>query len=148
MGTRSGDLDPPCRFSSQNGRSAWRRGQPSLNHQSGLLGLSGRSSDMRDLLIAEAAGDSRATLAVEAFSYRARKYVGSYLAALGGADAIVFGGGIGENSAEIRRRVCADLDWAGLALDTAANETNLAEARRISSPDSGIEAWVVPVTSL
>lgn len=146
MGTRSGDLDPalPLFLARQEGMSV-EAVEDLLNKQSGLLGLSGRSNDMRELLEAEAAGDSRAGLAVDAFCYRITKYVGAYLAALGGADALVFGGGIGERSPEVRRRVCKGLEWAGLHLNNAANDRAGSEATPISAPDSQLEAWVIPV---
>lgn len=93
-----------------------------LNERSGLLGLSGLSHDMRELLVA--AGERRdagAESAIALFCHRARKYLGAYLAVLGGADAIVFGGGIGERSPEIRARICDGMDWCGLVLDRARN---------------------------
>jgi len=116
-----------------------------LNRRSGLLGVSGRSGDMRELLEAEQAGDARAALAVDMYCYRVRKYVGSYLAALGGADAVVFGGGIGENAVAVRERVCAGMEWCGLELDARRN----AAARGVEAPihahGSPIEAYVIPV---
>jgi len=146
MGTRSGDLDPsiPLFLARRNGMSV-EAVERLLNQESGLLGLSGRSNDMRDLLEAEAAGDARAGMAVEAFCFRIQKYVGAYLAVLGGADAIVFGGGIGEHSAEVRRRVCLGLQWAGLNLDVDANLADAPGDRRISGDGSEIEVWVLAV---
>jgi acetate kinase len=117
-----------------------------LNNQSGLLGISGLTNDMRDLLAeANELQDRRARLAIEIFCYRVRKYVGAYMAALGGADAIVFAGGVGENSAEIRARVCEGLGWAGLTLDATRN-ASLVDGRegRFSAEGSRLEAWVVP----
>jgi acetate kinase len=146
MGTRPGDLDPAIPlFLAQRGGFSLDQIEALLNNESGLRGLSGRSNDMRDLLQAEADGDERAALAVEAFCYRVRKYAGAYLAVLGGADALVFGGGIGEHSAAVRQRICAGLRWAGLALDTEANDRESGKDRRISAAGSGIEAWVVAV---
>jgi acetate kinase len=146
MGTRSGDLDPalPLFLARQEGQSV-EGVETMLNEASGLLGLSGRSNDMRDLLQAEAAGDERCGFAVDAFCYRVRKYIGAYLAVLGGADAVVFGGGIGERAPEVRHRICAGLEWAGLILDDDANRGDVDGDRRISAQDSAIEAWVVPV---
>jgi len=121
MGTRSGDLDPAL-----VSYLARREGVPAdtverwLNERSGLFGLSGLSRDMRELLAAERQ-DAHAALAIELFCYRARKYLGAYLAALGGADAVVFGGGIGEQAPEIRARICEGMDWCGLKLDPARN---------------------------
>lgn len=146
MGTRSGDLDPslPLFLARQEGLSP-DDVQAILNGQSGLLGLSGRSNDMRVLLEAEAAGDKHSALAIEAFCYRVRKYVGAYLAVLGGADALVFGGGIGEHSAEIRLRICDGLEWAGIAVDHEANGVESPDDRSISADGSPVGTWVVAV---
>jgi acetate kinase len=103
-----------------------------LNHESGLLALSGVSGDMRTLLALEAQGHEGARLAIDTFCWRARKYVGAYLALLGGADAVLFGGGIGERAPAIRERICADMRWCGLSLDEGANAQALAVERRIS----------------
>jgi acetate kinase len=146
MGTRSGDLDPslPLYLANRRGLSA-DQVESLLNRQSGLLGLSGLSHDMRDLLEAAKQGHADAALAVEQFCYRVRKYVGAYISVLGGADAVVFGGGIGENSPEVRERVCSGLEWAGLQFNHAANETMSGETARISQEGSKVEAWVVRV---
>jgi acetate kinase len=123
MGTRSGDVDPALvGFLVRRERVDADEVERWLNHRSGLLGLSGRSSDMRELLAAEAGGDERAALAIEMFCYRARKTIGAYLAVLAGADAIVFGGGIGVNAAPVRARICAGMEWCGIRLDEARNE--------------------------
>ncbi|MBX3443442.1 MAG: acetate/propionate family kinase [Planctomyces sp.] len=114
-----------------------------LAERSGLLGVSGLSQDVRDLEEAAAKGHVRADLALNVFAVAIRQYLGAYLALLNGADAIVFTGGIGENSVRIRRQVCENLDYAGIRLDAARN----AEARgecRISAADSRTEIWVVP----
>ena len=146
MGTRSGDVDP-----SLAGFLAHREGvdieeaEAWLNTRSGLLGVSGRSSDMRELLEAEAGGDERARLAVDMFCYRGRKYVGAYLATLGGADAVIFGGGIGENAPLVRARICAGMGWCGLTLDEARNAYTVASEERISTDDSKVHAYVIPV---
>jgi acetate kinase len=116
-----------------------------LNHRAGLLGLSGVTSDMRELLALEAEGHAGARLAVAAFCHRARKYVGACLAVLGGADAVVFGGGIGEHAATVRARICAGLDWAGLQLDEESNRSTCGEEARISTPDATIASYVIPV---
>jgi len=117
-----------------------------LNKQSGLLGISGLTNDMRELLDeAHESGDRRASLAVEIFCYRVRKYVGAYLAALGGADALVFTGGIGENSAEVRRLVCEGLAWMGLELDSALNEATAGRREGlISREGSRLAVYVIP----
>ena len=111
MGTRSGDIDPAIVTHLARAESVDAEEVVSwLNTRSGLRGLSGSAADMRDLQAAEAAGDRRAAIAVELFCYRAKKYVGAYLAALGGADAVVFGGGIGENSPAVRARICEGMN--------------------------------------
>jgi acetate kinase len=111
--------------------------------RSGLLGLSGRSGDVRDLEEAAAAGDERCDMAIKAFTAAIRHYLGGYMALLGGANVIVFTGGIGENSRRIREDVCRDMSWAGLKLDPEAN-TNASGEARISTDDSKVEVWVVP----
>ncbi len=147
MGTRSGDIDAALLdyIGAKEGLSL-PQVEALLNNQSGLLGLSGLTNDMRDLLAeAHEHNDRRARLAIDIFCYRARKYIGSYLAAMGGADAVVFAGGIGENSAEIRAQICQGLAWAGLAVNSEANAqlTDGAEGC-FSTPESRLQAWVVP----
>ncbi|MEK6662707.1 MAG: acetate/propionate family kinase [Pseudomonadota bacterium] len=143
MATRSGDVDPGLVTFLQRmeGLSAEETAQL-LNHQSGLLGVSGLSADMRKLL---ATDDPRARLAVALYCYRARKYLGAYLAVLGGADAILFGGGVGENAAAVRGGILEGLEWAGIHLDTAVNLATTGREGRISTADSRIQAWVIPV---
>ena len=118
MGTRSGDVDPtlPGFLASQENTDI-KTAEGWLNTSSGLLGISGRSRDMRELLDAERKGDQRAGLAIEMFCYRIKKYIGAYMTVLEGIDAIVFGGGIGENSPEVRAHICSGLEWCGLRLD-------------------------------
>jgi acetate kinase len=100
---------------------------------------------MRTLLEAAAGPDGRqARLAIDVFCYRARKYIGAYLAALGGADAIVFTGGIGENAPSIRAQICAGLEWCGLTLDPARNEAAVGHEGRIGADGSQLQAWVIP----
>ena len=145
MTTRAGDLDPGVLTTLLRHENL----SPSaledlLNRQCGLLGVSGRSADMRELLAA-APDDARAALAVEMFCYRASKYIGAYLAALGGAQAIVFGGGIGENSPPIRARICARLAWFGLHLDAAKNAAAAGMEARITDDTSRLHGWVVAV---
>src|SRR5687768_8935271 len=147
MGTRSGDLDPAIlEFISGKEGLTISEVDTLLHKQSGLLGVSGLPHDMRDLLAEEREhGDRRARLAIEIFCYRVRKYIGGYLAAMGGADAIVFAGGIGENSPEIRARIVAGMEWAGLALDPAANDRTSGGAEgRISRDGGTLAAWVIP----
>jgi acetate kinase len=146
MGTRSGDVDPSLvGFLARQEGVSTEEVEGWLNTKSGLLGISASSPDMRDLLESERQGDLRAALAVEMFCYRARKYVGAYLAVLGGADAVLFGGGIGENAPSIRARICAGLDWCGLALDGGRNASVLESPGRISADDARIQAYVISV---
>ena len=146
MGTRSGNIDPALalRLPAMTGMAAFEV-EELLNKQSGLLGLSGRSADMRELLTGANAGDEACKLAIELFAMRTREYVGAYTALLNGADAIVFGGGIGENSPEIRAMILGSLDQLGIQLNDAAN-SNLAEGERvISQPSSPVEVWLMRV---
>jgi acetate kinase len=147
MGTRSGDLDPAILdyVALKEGLSL-PEVETLLNKQSGLLGISGLTHDMRELLAEEREhADRRARLAVEIFCYRARKYIGASLAALGGADAIIFTGGIGENAPEVRARILEGLEWMGLELDEAENAaTSGGREGRISAPGARLEAWVIP----
>jgi len=151
MGTRSGDVDPAV-----IGHLVRREGlsvdevERLLNERSGLLGVSGVSHDMRELLkAAEGKPDSRAALALDVFCYRVRKYIGAYLAVLGGADALVFGGGIGERSAVIRARICDGMDWFGLRLDPLRNEAAVeiasGDAMKISEEDAPLACYVAGV---
>ncbi|MGE5240908.1 MAG: acetate/propionate family kinase [Bacteroidota bacterium] len=116
-----------------------------LNHRAGLLGLSGVSADMQELLRYEAQGHAGARRALQAFCHRARKYLGAYLAVLGGADAVVFGGGVGEHAPAIRARICDGMRWCGLSLDEAANRAAVGSETRISAADARISAYVIPV---
>jgi acetate kinase len=146
MGTRSGNLDPalPLRLQALTGMTA-DEVESMLNTESGILALSGKSAEMRDLVPASEAGDQDAALAVDAFCASAKKYVGGYLALLGGADAIVFGGGIGENMPAIRRMICQGLQWAGVTLSDDVNEKAEGPETRISDKGSRIEVWVIRV---
>lgn len=147
MGTRSGDLDPATIdfISSKEGLTT-HEVESLLNKQSGLLGISGLTHDMRELLAeAQENDDRRAQLAINIFCYRARKYIGAYLAAMGGADAIVFTGGIGENSAVVRERICEGLKWMGLELDETRNRTVVSRLEGLISTDgSQLKAYVIP----
>jgi len=147
MGTRSGDLDPAIIdfISVKEGLSS-NEVETLLNKQSGLLGISGLTNDMRELLAEEQENsDRRAHLAIEVFCYRARKYIGAFLAAIGGADALVFTGGIGENSPELRARICKGLEWMGLELDQAKNAGAARDFEGvISNEASRLAAYVIP----
>jgi acetate kinase len=149
MGTRSGDVDASI-VSYLSAREKVEPGEVErwLNERSGLLGISGRSNDMKELLrAAEQDHDQRAEFAIELFCYRVKKYLGAYLAVLGGADAIVFGGGIGENAPEIRRRICLGMDWCGWRLDANRNGAAVGlkpgSGAKISTDDSKVLVYVV-----
>jgi acetate kinase len=147
MGTRSGDIDPAIIdfISAKEGLSA-QEVETLLNKQSGLIGISGLTNDMRELLAeAREHDDRRARLAITIFCYRARKYIGAYLAAMNGADAIVFTGGIGENSSEVRAVICDGLQWMGLELDEERNAAQVDGREGIISRDgSRLAAYVIP----
>jgi acetate kinase len=147
MGTRSGDLDASIvdLIATKEGLSS-REVETLLNKESGLLGISGLTDDMRELLAeAHEHDDRRARLAIEIFCYRARKYIGSYLAAMNGAEAIVFTGGIGENSAEIRAKICGELTWLGVELDAERNAKHGVDQKgKISSDSSRVSVCVIP----
>jgi acetate kinase len=147
MGTRSGDLDPAIldHVASKEGYSSPEI-EGILNKQSGLLGVSGLTNDMRELLAEEAEhGDRRARLAIDLFAYRARKYIGSYLAAMNGADALIFAGGIGENASSVRARICDGLQWLGITIDAEKNVAMVnGKEGRIDAAASRIEVWVIP----
>jgi acetate kinase len=146
MGTRSGDLDATLpSFIASHENMAASEVDSLLNLGSGLLGLSGRSADMRDLEQAAKDGDTGSQLAIDAFCHRAKKYLGAYLAVLGGCDAVVFGGGIGQNSALVRARICEGMQWAGIELDGGRNATHGLTEARISSDASAVEVWVADV---
>ena len=144
MGTRSGDLDPSIIFYLQR---VWgmdgRQLEHVLNHESGLKGICG-SNDMRAIHAAAEGGDSRARLAIDMFCYRLRKYIGAYLAVLGKVDALVFTGGIGENDARIRARVCDGLAFLGIRLDPDANAQVGPAGRPIHARGSEIAVYVIP----
>ena len=146
MGTRSGDLDPAIVsvIARKEGMSS-SEVDTLLNTQSGLLGVSGLTNDMRELQAElKEHDDRRVRLAIELFCYRARKYIGAYLAAMGGADAIVFTGGIGENSPEVRSRICTGMEWAGLKFDDAKNQETIGQEGNISTEDSKLLAYAIP----
>jgi acetate kinase len=151
MGTRSGDVDPAVvgHLVRKEGLSV-DEVERLLNERSGLLGVSGLSRDMRELLkTAEGKPDSRAALALDIFCYRVRKYIGAYLAVLGGADGVVFGGGIGERSAVIRARICDGMGWCGLRLDSTRNEAAVGlasgESAKISEDSAKLGCYVAGV---
>jgi acetate kinase len=146
MGTRSGDLDPAivnviARKEGLSGSEV----DTLLNTQSGLLGISGLTNDMRELQAElKEHDDRRVRLAIEIFCYRARKYIGAFLASMGGADAIVFTGGIGENSPDVRARICSGMEWVGLRLDSDKNQQMVGREGQICADDSRLLAYAVP----
>ena len=144
MGTRCGDLDPAIHFylAEQMGLSMAEI-DTLMNKKSGLKGLCG-VNDMREIFEMEAAGDGRAKLALDIYTYRIKKYLGAYLAVLGTLDAIVFTGGIGENAAEIRRRSCAGLEGLGLSVDEAANARPTQGIREIQAACGPVKILVIP----
>ena len=147
MGTRGGDLDPAIiEFLSHKEGMSIPEIDALLNKQSGLLGLSGLTNDMRELLEEEREhNDRRASLAVSIFVQRVKKYLGAYLAEMNGADAIVFTGGIGENSPTIRNRICSDLGWFGITIDETANMSlKQGTEGAIHAGDSKVQLYVIP----
>lgn len=137
MGTRAGDLDAGVlSFIAAKEKLALAEVESLLNHKSGLLGLSERSNDVREL--------DPGSRAIEVFCYRARKYIGAYLAGMSGADAILFTGGVGEHAAAVRARICEGLGWAGLRIDPERNSEASGKEARISSDDSTLAAYCIP----
>ncbi len=146
MGTRSGDVDAAILdFVAAKEGMSLRDVEAMLNKQSGLLGISGLTADMRELQAEELEHqDRRSRLAIQVFCYRAKKYLGAYLAAMNGADAVVFTGGIGENSPEIRECVCAGLEWFGIEMDKPRNATLRGGEGRFDKDGSRVQLWVIP----
>jgi acetate kinase len=147
MGTRSGDIDPSIiEYLMHKEGIDITEVDTVLNKRSGLLGLSGLTSDMRDLLAEdEEHGDRRARLAIDVFCRRVRRYIGGYLADMGGADAVVFTGGIGENAPQVRARICAGLEHLGLTIDPVKNSAlEAGTAGEISTEEATLKAWVIP----
>lgn len=144
MGTRSGDVDASMILyvMGKEGLTLSEAGTL-LNKHSGLQGISGISSDMREIIAEMKNGDKKATYAFDVFTYRVKKYIGAYAAAMGGADAIVFTGGIGENSAEVRQASCAGLDFLGITVDARANESSERQ-KDISTKGSKTRVLVIP----
>ena len=147
MGTRSGDIDPSVlEYLMHKEGMSITEVDTVLNKQSGLLGVSGLTNDMRDLLAEEREHqDRRAKLAIEVFCHRARKYIGAYLAEMGGAESVVFTGGIGENSPDIRRRICSGLEWLGIEIDDTSNKSIVGgKEGAISKEGSRVSVLVIP----
>ncbi|MFD1885029.1 acetate/propionate family kinase [Paenibacillus wenxiniae] len=145
MGTRSGDLDPAIvPYVMNKEELTVSEVNSMLNKHSGLLAISGISSDMREITDGLEKGDSHAKLAFEMYEYRLRKYIGSYAAAMNGVDVLVFTAGVGENSAVVRKAVCDNLSYLGVEIDEELNQIRSGDARRISTPNSKVEVLVVP----
>ncbi len=144
MGTRSGDLDPAVVLHIMNQEElTMHEANTMLNKHSGIQGLSGISSDMREIE-EEYDENNRARLAFNVFCYRIKKYIGSYAAAMGGLDVIVFTGGIGENSSMVRDHVLSELDFLGIQLDDKLNRAGEKGEREISIKESRVKIFVIP----
>ena len=145
MGTRSGAVDPSAvEFVQKKLGLTADQMSDYLNKKSGFLGISGISSDNRDIAAAAAKGDKRAILAGEMLRYEIKKYIGSFAAVMNGLDAVIFTGGIGENAPEVRADVCANMDYLGIKLDASKNDGLRGKLCKISADDSKVEVWVVP----
>ena len=144
MGTRSGDIDPAIpMYLMEREKLTAQQVDDILNKKSGMLGISGISSDFRDLYAASDAGNARATLALDIFKYQCRKIIGSYAAAMGGVDAIVFTAGVGENNDDVRFGACSGLEYMGVEIDFDKNLTARTESD-VSKPESRVRVLVVP----
>ncbi len=150
MGTRSGDVDPAClQYIMNNTKND--DGTPItidqmlniLNNKSGLLGLSEKSSDMRDVMKAAAEGDEQCALTIDIWAYSIRKYIGAYVAAMGGLDALVFTAGVGENNDVLREKICEGLDWMGIKIDHEKDKGKRTECE-VSAADSRVKIFVIP----
>jgi acetate kinase len=148
MGTRPGDLDPGLvlyllRHANGGGEAAWATVESMLNHQAGMVALSGLPNDMRATRKAAAAGNADAKLAIEVFTRSVRKAIGAYMWLLGGLDALVFTGGIGEHDVQSRAEILQGLESCGVVLDAIANAAGGDALRRVSAPESKLAVWVV-----
>ena len=145
MGTRCGSVDPSAvTFVANKLGLSPNEMSDYMNKKSGFLGISGISSDNRDITDAAVHGDHKAQLAGEMLRYEIKKFIGSYAAVMNGLDAVIFTGGIGENSDDVRADVCHNMEYLGIKLDDAANAGLRGKLQRISAPDSKVEVWVVP----
>lgn len=145
MGTRSGDIDGGAITFLEKKLGLDADGMSNLlNKKSGLLGISGISSDMREIDTAVEQGNERAKIALDMYNYRIKKYVGAYAAAMGGCDIIVFTAGVGENQYSMREQVCAGMEYMGVKLDVEKNKTVRGEEAVISTPDSKVTVCVIP----
>ena len=144
MGTRSGDFDPAILFYLAGKGFTVKQLDTLCNKESGLLGISGISNDMRNLAQLADEGDKRARLAIDIFCYRIRKYIGTYTAVLGQLDAVIFTGGIGENAAEVRAKICSELELIGIEIDADKNKNTCGKQGRISTDKSRVKVFVIP----
>lgn len=145
MGSRSGDIDPSAvTYLMEKLNMTPHEMSDFLNKKSGVLGITGISSDMRDVEAAANEGNERAVLALKMYAYRVKKYIGSYAAAMGGVDAVVFTAGVGENQTGLRADICRGLEFLGIEIDEAANATVRGREAVISSPSSRVKVVVVP----
>lgn len=145
MGTRSGDVDlGVATFLMEKEMIGAQALSTLFNKHSGVLGVSGLSSDMRDIENAVAEGNERAKLALDIYEYRIIKYIGSYIAALNGADVLVFTGGVGENQVATRNKICKSLSWMGIKIDEELNVVSRGKEVLLSTPDSSIKVVVIP----
>ncbi|QMV44423.1 acetate kinase [Cohnella cholangitidis] len=145
MGTRSGDLDPAVvPFTINKEELTLNEVNSMLNKHSGLLAISGISSDMREIVESMNEGNEKAKLAFEMYAYRIRKYIGAYIAAMDGVDAIIFTAGVGENSDALRKEVCKGLTFFGVRLEEQRNAVRSSQPRRITTDDSVVSVLVVP----
>ena len=145
MGTRSGEIDAGVlTFISEKENLSAQKISELLNKRSGVLGVSGVSSDMRELSAACESGNPRAILAMDMFNYRIRKYIGSYAAVLGGLDLLIFTGGVGENQWTTRSAACKDLEFMGIEIDESKNTGLRSKEMIISTPDSKVTVMVIP----
>jgi acetate kinase len=144
MGTRTGDFDPAILFYLADKGYSLEDLNTLCNKKSGLLGVSGKSNDMRTLIDIADQGDERSQLAIDIFCYRIKKYIGSYVAALGTLDAVVFTGGIGENNAQIRKKVAGDMPQIGIEISDERNDAIRGEETLISTDDSRVKVFIIP----
>jgi len=145
MGTRSGDVDPAIILRIMGTEElSLHEANTLLNKHSGLMGVSGRSSDMRDIIAAMDEGRKRAQLAFDIYCYRLKKYIGAYTAAMNGVDSVVFTAGVGENSPRVRAACLEDLDWFGIEVDQKANEEAVKGEAEISTAKSKVKVFVIP----
>jgi acetate kinase len=145
MGTRCGAVDPSAVtfVMDKHGFNAHEMSEY-MNKKSGFLGLSGVGSDNRDVCAAAEEGNERAILTSDILQYQIKRYIGAYAAIMNGIDAVLFTGGIGENSWEVREAVCEDMDYFGIKIDKELNRSTRGKLIKLSTPDSKVEVWVVP----